>query len=161
MTGYLQRLLVGLALSALLWLPRGALAHDRDDAGAEFEGVIPGTELLATVEHGRNEPRSIGSYTLRLYRIVHADWPYDAFVTGLVRERDGAVERLAFPDLDGDGAPDIVVVIRSAGSGGYLFADAYAGREAGLEPLGAVAWLPATADPIAALRDIVTRPDEN
>ena len=44
-------------------------------------------------------------------------WPYDHYAAGAVRSRDGALDELVFGDLDGDAAPDIVVVVRSAGSG--------------------------------------------
>ena len=75
------------------------------------------------------------SYALRLYTPLNRALPYDNFVAGLVRRRDGANPDLLLPDLDSDEQPDVVLVIRSAGSGGYLSADGFiitAGHVAGL-----------------------------
>ena len=104
------------------------------------------------VAEGRFEPRSTGSYSLRVYAGTHPRFPYDDFVTGTVRSRDGTIEDVRFFDLDDDGLLDIVVVMRSAGTGGYLAADGFGLRGRVLTLLGSVSGLPKDADPIAALK---------
>ncbi|MFM8820441.1 MAG: PliI family lysozyme inhibitor of I-type lysozyme, partial [Phenylobacterium sp.] len=79
----------------------------------------------AVADEGEGEPRSIGSYALRLYKAGDPSFPYDAFIAGAVRPRDGTLEALNFADIDRDGRPEVIVVARSAGSGGYLSADAF------------------------------------
>ncbi len=104
---------------------------------------------------GPQEPRSIGSYALRLYIPHDPAWPYDAFAFGLVRARDGVIEALRFEDIDGDQANEVIVVVRSVGSGGYLAADAFAVRERQLILVGEVSGLSSDADPVLALRQTV------
>jgi hypothetical protein len=93
----------------------------------------------------------VGSYSLRVYAGTNPRFPYDQFVTGTVRSRDGTVEDVRFSDLDRDGLPDIIVVIRTAGTGGYLSADAFRLRGTILMLLGSVSGLPKDADPVGAL----------
>ncbi len=113
---------------------------------------MPQTGNLITVTEGQGEPRSIGSYAVRLYAPVDPDWPYDSFAHGLVRHRDGAVDRLLAEDIDGDGRADAVVTVRSSGSGGYLSAVAFAVEPDRLRLLGEVQGLSARANPVVALR---------
>jgi len=112
---------------------------------------LPNSPAIAVIAEGDFEPRSVGSYSLRIYAGVNPGLPFDNFVTGMVRARDGAVEGLLFHDFDGDGAAEIVVVTRSAGSGSYLSADAFAFRGEMLLFLDSACGLPADADPVAAL----------
>lgn len=107
-------------------IPLAALGQP--DNATTLDGTIPGTDLAVTVIEGSWEPKSIGSYAIRLYTPHATDWPYDAFAHGLVRERDGFVARLLFENVEGNGLAEIVVIVQSAGSGGYLSADAYAVR---------------------------------
>jgi PHD/YefM family antitoxin component YafN of YafNO toxin-antitoxin module len=100
------------------------------------------------------EARSIGSYSLRLYSTQHAQAGDDTtfFLSGVVHPRDGTVEKVLLVDLDKEGHPSLVVTIRSAGSGGYLSADAYSVDKDRIELRASVSGLPANADPVAALR---------
>jgi hypothetical protein len=118
---------------------------------------LPGTSATVIVEEGRLEPRSVGSYSLKIYGGANPRFPYDDFVTGLVRSRDGAVEDVLFADVDGDGAPELVVVMRSAGTGGQRSADAFGLRGTTLSLLESVAGLAKDADPLDALRAKVAR----
>ena len=122
--------------------------------------AIPGTPNIAVVAEGQFEPRSVGSYSLRVYAGTNPRFPYDDFVTGTVRPRNGSVEDVRFFDLDRDGLPDIIVVIRSAGTGGYLSADAFRYRGTVLTLLGSVSGLPRDADPIRALEAELTHVSE-
>ena len=110
---------------------------------------------MVTATEGAHEPRSIGSYALRLYAPLDPDWPYDNYVHGTVRPRDGVLVELRFGDLDGDAAPDIVVVIRSAGSGGYISADGFLVRANRLTFAGHVEGVRPPADPLIQLRRLV------
>lgn len=105
----------------------------------------------AVADEGEGEPRSIGSYALRLYKAGDPSFPYDAFVAGAVRPRDGTLEALKFADIDRDGRPEVIVVARSAGTGGYLSADAFRLQKDTLVLAASKSGLPADADPVAAL----------
>ena len=146
--------LVVVAFDAAPAQPAAAAGGDTRTLSARSDGGA----LLVTVAEGPHEPRSIGSYALRLYAPRDDRLPYDNFVTGTVRSRDGRVERLVFADVDGDGAAEVVVITRSAGSGGYLAADAFAAGRTGLRFTKAVAGLRSDADPVAALRAVLAPP---
>jgi len=85
---------------------------------------------VAVVAEGDLEPRSIGSYAIRFYGAQNPDFPFDDFQGGIIRKRDGVVEDVVLADVDGDATPELIVVVRSVGTGGYLSADAFncAGR---------------------------------
>ena len=108
-------------------------------------------DLVVMVAEGPHEPHSIGSYALRLYAPGDDPMQYDRFVGGVVRPRDGSVERVVFADVDGGGEDDLVVITRSAGSGGYLAADVFVVTGAGLRFVRAVEGLSSDADPLAVL----------
>jgi len=76
--------------------------------------------------------RSIGSYSVRIYSTPSARPDDDTtfFSSGVIRARDGTVDRIFLADLGNDGAPSLVVSIRSSGSGGYL------SITSGVNPLG-------------------------
>ena len=103
------------------------------------------------VTEGEFEPRSVGSYAIRLYTGRSAAFPLDEFVAGMIRTRIGTIEAVRFESIDGDDQAEIVVVVRSAGSGGYLAADAFRYGAGVLEPAASVAGLDRAANPIEAL----------
>ena len=113
--------------------------------------VLPGTSTVVVVAEGELEPRSVGSYSVRTYAGTSPRFPYDDFIAGAVRPRDGSLDDVLFSDVDGDGSAEIVVVIRSAGTGGYLSADAFRLRGTTLSLAGSVSGLPSDADPVRAL----------
>jgi hypothetical protein len=114
--------------------------------------IPDGSEVLVVAE-GDFEPRSLGSYALRLYGGGSKEFPTDDFIAGLIRPRNGTVEAVRFADLNGGGRTEVVVVMRSAGSGGYLSADAFHYEHRSLEFAASVADLDPSVDPIQALRD--------
>ncbi len=114
-------------------------------------------DVTVVVAEGDFEPRSIGSFSVRAYRAdsaaVRQELDTDDFIGGLICERDGVVEAVTATDIDGDGRAEVVVKIRSAGSGGYLSAVALAVRGRAVEVRARVADLDATTDVVKALRD--------
>src|SRR5262249_39961777 len=105
-------LIAGLGIVLLTALGHGAEGNFR--FVKKFQ--IPGSSEVVLVSEGDFEPRSIGSYSLRVYGGSSKKFPTDDFVVGLIRPRNGTVETVRFDDIDGDQRPDIVVIIRSAGS---------------------------------------------
>ncbi len=139
---------LGVALLAgLLLLPLQAAAQDRFIPRL----ALPSGQTVVVAE-GDDEARSIGSFSVRLYEAAQASDATTFFSAGLIRPRDGALERVLLADVNGDGRPDIVVVARSVGTGGYQAAYAFAAMHDGLSFVGAVQGLGAQADPVAALR---------
>ncbi|PVZ68245.1 PliI family lysozyme inhibitor of I-type lysozyme [Pelagibaculum spongiae] len=69
------------------------------------------------IEQGKKEPRGIGSFSIRLYG-ANPQFPYDDFLDGLIRMRDGSVSNI-FIDQQQTSDEVIVVEIQSSGSGGY------------------------------------------
>jgi hypothetical protein len=89
---------------------------------------------------------------VRLYDAAAAGDETTFFRAGLVRSRDGTVERLLLADIDGDRVAEIVVIVRSAGSGGYLSAQAFTFDPERLVLRASVEGLPPAVDVIAALQ---------
>jgi hypothetical protein len=113
--------------------------------------TVPGASTLVVAAEGESEARSAGSYSLRVYAGTDRRFPYDVFVAGTLRRRHGTLESILFPDLDSDGSPEIVVVTRAVGSGGFLAADAFRLRGTTLALVGSVYGLAKDADPVGAL----------
>jgi hypothetical protein len=103
------------------------------------------------VAEGDREPRSTGSYTVRLYRGPEGD-PTADFVAGLVRPRDGTIQKVVLARLGPGEAPALVVIIASVGSGGYLSADAFTVGPRRLRLRASVRDLPQGSDVLARLR---------
>ena len=106
----------------------------------------------AVVAEGDFEARSIGSFSVRLYDAAPPEDETTFFTSGLIRARDGTIEKVFLADIDNDQRPEIIVSVRSAGSGGYLSAHAFAFDKKKLILRTAVEGLPAQADPVATLR---------
>jgi hypothetical protein len=113
---------------------------------------IPDSAEVLVVAEGDLEPRSIGSYALRLYGGSAKEFSTDHFIVGLIWPRNGAVEAVRFADINGDGRAEIVVIVRSVGSGGHVSADAFGYRTGAIEFVISVSDLDKEADPIEALR---------
>ena len=116
-----------------------------------LNGSDPTLGINAVADEGEGEPRSIGSYALRLYKSGDPSLPFDGFLAGVVRPRDGTLEALKFTDLNRDGKNEIIVVVRSAGTGGYLSADAYRVQRGVPVLVDSKSGLAANADPVAEL----------
>jgi hypothetical protein len=107
----------------------------------------------AVVAEGDFEARSIGSFSVRLYDAAPPGDETTFFRAGTVRPRDGTVEKVMLADVDGDQQPEIIVVVRSAGTGAYLSAQAFAFDKQRLIFRAAVEGLPPDAEPVATLRN--------
>jgi hypothetical protein len=112
---------------------------------------LPSGQTIVVAE-GDFEPRSIGSYSVRLYSGVNPKFPTDDFRVGVIQERDGSIEKVVLADVDGDGHDEIAVIVRCAGTGGYLSAHAFAIGEKTLVVRASVADLPRDADTVSALK---------
>jgi len=135
----------------LVLLSSIAACGDETSITLPVEAILPSGGLIV-VSEGVAEPRSVGSYSLRIYAVSNPDFPYDNFVTGIVRPRDGVVERAVLYDIDDDGAVEIIVIVRNVGTGSYLSADAIQYQDASLNLLVSVGGLEKDQDPIPFLR---------
>jgi len=145
----------------LLHVTMGAGLCLAGEETAGFSGQVTlSNGQLVVIAEGEREPRSIGSYTIRLYSGRNRDFPYDDFLAGMVRVRNGFVERVAREDLDDDGAQEVIVIIRHAGSGSYLSADAFTVTEKAVFLSGTVASLAPDSDPVTELRKKTGRKED-
>jgi len=105
------------------------------------------------VSEGEFEPRSTGSFSVRLYHAAPAGDETTFFADGVVCPRDGTVERVVLDDVNGDGEPEVIVVVRSVGTGGYVSAQAFmVDNDDRIAFFAAVRGLPPAANPVSALR---------
>ena len=111
----------------------------------------------AVVAEGEFEARSIGSFSVRLYDAATSEDETTFFASGVVSPRDGTVEQVTLADLDNDRNPEIIVKVRSAGSGGYLSAAAYRVTGKQIALASTVEGLAPDSDPVAALKKSVVR----
>lgn len=116
--------------------------------------TLPDGQIVVIAE-GPSEPRSIGSYTVRLYSGLSKEFPFDDFLGGVIRWREGFVERIEIDDLDNNGELELIVIIRNAGSGSYLSADSFALTGRTVSTFESVQGLPSNSDPIKNLKDKV------
>jgi hypothetical protein len=104
-------------------------------ASAALHAAEPGRFIMtvklpsgqtAVVAEGDFEARSTGSFSMRLYESAQPGDETTFFTAGLILSRNGGIEKVALADIDSDRKPEIVVVVRSLGTGGYLSAHAVA-----------------------------------
>jgi hypothetical protein len=115
-------------------------------------GVFPQTKGMVVVAEGDFEPRGIGSYSLRVYAKNDPAYPYDEFITGTIRPRNGTIESLTFADLDHDGTQEIIITTRYIGSGNYVTVDAFRLRKKNLQFITSIAGMDAKLDAVQALK---------
>jgi hypothetical protein len=113
---------------------------------------VPNSPEVVVITEGEFEGRGSGSYSLRIYGGLSRKYPLDDFIAGAVRPRKGVIERVLVDAVDHN-AIEIVVVIRSVGTGGYLSADFFRYRAKSLVWVASVAGLDKRADPLVALRE--------
>ena len=140
--------LAGMLMMALATLAQGAESSSRFARMLQ----VPNSPEVVVITEGDFEGRSAGSYAVRIYGGVSRHYPLDDFVTGTIRPRQGMIERVSVERVHGN-AIEIIVVIRSVGTGGYLSADAFRYRVKSLVLVASVAGLDKGADATAALRE--------
>jgi len=147
------RTLIGIAI---LFAGCASYAERKTDSDRYVKKFKLLTGEAIVVAEGDFEPRSLGSYSVRVYDAT-PNFSTDFFLCGVIREGDGYIEKVSIKDIDGDGAQEIVVIIRCVGTGGYLSADAFryarpSKRHAKqLKLIASVSGLAKDADPIHAL----------
>jgi hypothetical protein len=107
------------------------------------------------VAEGDFEPRSVGSYSVRLYSGADPLAPTDYFLSGTIHARNGTILKVLRADLDRDQVEEILVVTQSAGSGGYLSVQAFGIKNKVPVPGISVTDLPADANPILELIKVI------
>ena len=137
-----------ISAGVLLW---AACAHAAESERFLSKLALP-TGQTVVVAEGDFEARSIGSFSVRLYEAAAAPDETTFFTAGVVRARDGVIERVMLADVDGDKRQEVVVIVRSVGTGDYLSAHAFAVTKHKLSDRGTVTGLAARADPVKALR---------
>ena len=150
----------------VVYVPAGVEVRHRlwraEPIGYFVQKLALPTGQTAVVAEGDFEARSIGSYSVRIYSRQSAQPDDDTtfFSSGLIRARDGTVEKVFLAELGNDDPPSLVVAIRTAGSGGYLSADAFTIGKTAVVLRASVAGLPANADPVVALKSTLQRPEQ-
>lgn len=144
-------LLAALALLASLAVAAPAVAQDGERFARKLT-LAPG--LVVVVTEGDFEARSTGSYAVRAYHDPAATPENETtfYAAGALRPRDGTVRSIAALPLAGHARPLLMVVVQSAGSGGYLSADAFAVEPRAVRLRASVSGLPPGEDPATALR---------
>ena len=127
------------------------LALHASDAGRFITKVKLPSGQTVVVAEGDFEARSTGSFSLRLYDAASPGDETTFFSAGQIRARDGSIEKVVVVDLVGDQDPEVIVIVRSVGTGGYLSAQAFTIGKQTMAFHSMVEGLPATADPIKAL----------
>lgn len=153
-------------LPLVVYVPTGVEVRHRlwraEPIGHFAQKLALPTGQTAVVAEGDFEARSIGSYSVRIYSTPSAQ-PEDNttfFSSGVIRARDGAVEKVFLTDLGNKGPPSLIVAIRSAGSGGYLSADAFTIGINTVVLCASVSGLAANADPVVALKSSLQGPKQ-
>jgi len=99
---------------------------------------FPATLESIVVAEGDLEPRSVGSYAVRVYEARSQKFPTDRFIAGIVRPRNGIIEAVRLDDIDGDNRPEIIVIMRAAARVGIFPRTVFAtvtGYSSGSDPL--------------------------
>jgi len=106
------------------------------------------------VEEGALEARSIGSYSIRLYDAASPEDDTVFFRAGLIHAREGTIEKVILADIVGDEQLEIIVTVRSVGTGSYISAQSYSIDNKSLVLTDTVENLPPEADPVTALQGL-------
>ena len=140
-----------LALAMLVFAASSAAA-----AGRFVTKLSLPSGQTVVVSEGEFEARSIGSFSVRLYQAAAPENETTFFTSGLVSARDGVVEKVMLVDINGDQLAEVIVIVRSVGTGSYLSAHAFSvNLDQTIVLLSSIEGLQSTADPVAALRKTV------
>lgn len=102
-------------------------AQAADDCSFVKKVALPARQQTIVVSSGALEPCSTGSYAVRVYSTANTAPGFDTddYVTGALHARDGTVTDAFVADLGARAPHALIVTTRSAGSGGYVGAQAY------------------------------------
>ena len=144
-------------LPLVVYVPAGVEVRHRlwraEPTGHFVQKLALPSGPTVVVAEGDFEARSIGSYSVRVYtQSAQANDDTTFFSAGIMRPRDGMIEKVLLAELGNEGLPSLIVVIRSAGSGSYLSADAFTIGKNTVVLRAAVSGLAANADPVLALK---------
>lgn len=95
-----------------------AINFARADSALFSETLKLSDGRLLVVEEQSLEPRSMGSYGVRLYGVRNPEYPYDDFLAGLIHARDGVLTSARELEATG-GQQRVLITLRSVGSGSY------------------------------------------
>ncbi|EJO56747.1 PliI family lysozyme inhibitor of I-type lysozyme [Burkholderia multivorans] len=139
-------------LSAVAFV--AAHARAADDCSFVKKVALPARQQAIVVSSGALEPCSTGSYAVRVYSTANTAPGFDTddYVTGALHARDGTVIDAFVADLGARAPHALVVTTRSAGSGGYVGAQAYLTTTRAVTLVASVDGLAPDADVAAALR---------
>lgn len=130
------------------------VAHAEDtkeDADRYVKKHLLPSGQIAVVAEGDLEPRSIGSYSIRIYSNVDKKYPTDDFICGIIQTRDGVVENVTFADINQDKSKELIVIMRCVGASSTLSADAYSFKDNQLVKVATLSDQPKDADCVKAL----------
>lgn len=144
---------MGKALALVFLLIAAGTLGAADDGRFISKTTLPSGQTVVVAE-GDFEPRSIGSYSVRLYDAAPPGDRTTFFADGLIMARDGVIEKVELADLNQDTQPEIIVVMRSVGTGGYLSAQSFSVDERHLISGLGISGLFPDADPLEALREL-------
>lgn len=108
--------------------------------------------LYAVVAEGAAEPKSMGSYSVRIYQHGDGGGARDVFLSGEIFARDGFLHSVSLADVDGDQLEELVVVFESAGTGSYVTAHAWHYLDGDLSVIASVDSLLPGVDIIEAIK---------
>lgn len=118
----------GLFLLLVFFLPAFSSLAEGTELNRTKRATLPDGRIIVVAE-GAGEPGGTGSYSMRLYSGKNPHFPLADFTGGVVRPRNGFVDRIELEDLDGNGDVEVIVIIRRAGSSPSLSADAFSVAE--------------------------------
>lgn len=138
-------------------LASSATLHAAESGRFISKVQLPSGQTVVVAE-GDFEARSTGSFSVRLYASAPPEDETTFFTAGLIRGREGVIEKVVLGNVAGDEQPEIVVIVRSVGTGGYLSAQAFSvSREQKIVLSSEVEDLQPDADPLAALKKSATK----
>jgi len=144
-----------LTIARALWF---AVALTSFTTWAEESSLF--SQVLVWRESGRvivsesdQEPRSIGSFSIRVYGGANPDFPFDDYQAGGIFSRDGVIESIHILDVNSDDLDDLVVVQRAVGSGGYRSADAFSVGQTQIVRIGGVTGVAPDVDLLELLKE--------
>jgi hypothetical protein len=111
----LKKVFILFQISVFSLLSLNSFAADSSCEDRYVNVIELGGSVKAVIAEGDQEPRSIGTYSVKVYNNLD----FGEMSDGLIRPRDGFVADSRAQDVNNDGKPEIVVTIETAGSGDY------------------------------------------